>query len=191
MNWETYAAFGDSITIGARSYIGYPEYLVQLLERHTNKTWNLINHSSSGYKAIDLARSIDKDFCNLKAHNPSFCTVLIGTNDVKEHTSADDFQIAYRLVVTKLMLMMLRPDIKLLGIPLFPKGVMYPYNITMNESIPTYNAIIQTIAAEHGIEFCQISIDADDLFDGVHLNQKGCKSVASYISELVLKERGL
>ena len=31
MNWETLLAFGDSITYGARSYLGYPEICGDIL----------------------------------------------------------------------------------------------------------------------------------------------------------------
>lgn len=68
MNWETYIAFGDSITIGARTYLGYPELVGDKLSGRLNKHWNVINHSVSGFKAIDLARYIDKHFSSLQEH---------------------------------------------------------------------------------------------------------------------------
>ena len=66
MNWETYIAFGDSITIGARTYLGYPELVGNKLSVSLSKQWNVINHSVSGYKAIDLSRHIDFHFSTLK-----------------------------------------------------------------------------------------------------------------------------
>lgn len=41
MNWETLLCMGDSITIGSRSYLGYPEYAGHYLSTETNKKWNV------------------------------------------------------------------------------------------------------------------------------------------------------
>lgn len=191
MNWETYIAFGDSITIGARSYLGYPEYTGKILEKKTNKTWNVINHAISGYKAIELARSIDTHFTHLKANVPSICTLLIGTNDIKTNVDPEDFEIALKLVLTKIKLIMEVPNIKVLAIPLFPAGVMYPYHIGMNESISLFNEIIRKTAEMFQVQFHPLALNHEDLFDGVHLNKAGCMNTASYISTLILKDRGL
>ena len=142
MNWETYIAFGDSITIGARTYLGYPEFIGRILEQKTHKSWNVINHAVSGYTAIDLARSIDANIQNLKNSAPGVCTLLIGTNDVKANTHPHDFEIAINLLLGKIRLIAPAANIKTFDIPLFPKGVMYPYTIEMNLNIPFFfNAI--------------------------------------------------
>src|SRR6185369_15883500 len=104
MNWETYIAFGDSITIGARTYLGYPEHVGKLLEQTTKKKWNVINHAESGYTAADLLRSIDRNLQNLKGDTSSISTLLIGTNDVKLGTDVNDFEIAYSLLLLKIKL---------------------------------------------------------------------------------------
>ena len=53
-----------------------------ILQNKLSKTWNVINHSVSGYKAIDLARHIDLNYYNLKEHRANVSSVLIGTNDI-------------------------------------------------------------------------------------------------------------
>ncbi|NQV02922.1 MAG: hypothetical protein HQ542_09770 [Bacteroidia bacterium] len=53
MNWETLISFGDSITIGARSYLGYPEICGDLLENILNKDWHVINHARNGFTTIN------------------------------------------------------------------------------------------------------------------------------------------
>ncbi len=65
MNWETLMCFGDSITIGARSYCGYPEYTGFSLQKELGNYWNVINHAISGHTAIDLNRYITVNFHNL------------------------------------------------------------------------------------------------------------------------------
>jgi lysophospholipase L1-like esterase len=90
MNWETLMCFGDSITIGARSYCGYPEYAGSVLEKEIGNKWNVINHSVSGYTAIDLHRYISDNYNNLSSFTPSIVTILIGTNDIKNGTSLEN-----------------------------------------------------------------------------------------------------
>ena len=82
MNWETLRCYGDSITFGARTYLGYPEYCSQTLQAKTEKLWNTQNIAVSGYTVLDLLRHIDQHPLFVSKHNcPEVVTVLIGTND--------------------------------------------------------------------------------------------------------------
>jgi lysophospholipase L1-like esterase len=191
MNWETYIAFGDSITIGARSYLGYPEYISNILESQTKKNWNVINHAVSGYTAIDLARSIDINIHTLKESGPSICSLLIGTNDIKSNTGIDDFEIAFNQVLIKIKLIIIPRQIKVFEIPKFPRGIMYPYTFEMNDKIPLFNDVIRKLAALHEIPCHPIHFEMEELYDGVHLNKDGCQSFAQYISSLILNDRGI
>ena len=133
MNWETYLALGDSITIGARSYSGYPELAGRLLEQRLSKQWNVINHSVSGFKAIDLARYIDLHFSTLQTHRASISTILIGTNDIKEKTDPDDFRMALNLVMLKAKMLTVNSNVVALFIPEFQNGIMYPYAVVSGD----------------------------------------------------------
>ena len=83
MNWETLLSFGDSITFGARSYLGYPEICGDLLGKKLQKQWHVINHATNGFTTMDLLRSINPMLSNYKASYASLITVMIGTNDIK------------------------------------------------------------------------------------------------------------
>ena len=129
MNWETLLSIGDSITIGSRSYLGYPEYCAGFLSERTNKKWNVLNHSIAGFTTIDLARFLDESMANLKSSKPDIATVLIGTNDLKGITSFKIFRLAYELLITKVQLIVGSKNIILIEIPLLREGVMLPYSI--------------------------------------------------------------
>lgn len=189
MNWETYLALGDSITIGARSYSGYPELTGNLLEQRLSKMWNVVNHAVSGYKAIDLARYIDQHFATLNTHNASISTILIGTNDIKENTDPADFRIALNLVILKAKLLTVGNNVVLLLIPEFQNGIMYPYSIAMNTQVKAFNKIITEMGQLHGIRVLEIQVEATDFFDGVHLNSKGNQSFAKQLSNFILKDK--
>lgn len=191
MNWETYTAYGDSITIGARTYLGYPELVGNSLSNHLSKQWNVINHAVSGYKAIDLARYIDKYFSTLKENQSSISTILIGTNDIKENTRIEDFKIALDQVILKVKLLTVNKNVIILSIPEFHPGIMYPYSISMNEVIKKFNLEIKEAADHHHIRSLDIKHAPDDFLDGVHLNNKGLETFSNQLSAYILKDKGL
>jgi lysophospholipase L1-like esterase len=189
MNWETLLSLGDSITIGSRSYLGYPEYCGNFLSNETKKNWNVINHAVAGYTTIDLCRSIDKVYFNLKNAKPDIGTILVGTNDLKSKTSPKIFKISYEQLVTKLRLILGNNNIILIEIPKLINGVMLPYTIGMNELVEEYNKIIFSIAQENGLMYVKLEYKADLFFDGVHLNELGSEVVGKQISNYILKLR--
>lgn len=191
MNWETYLALGDSITIGARTYQGYPEFAGRNLQTSLDKYWNVINHAQCGFTAIDLVRYVDLHFSTLLKHQASITTIMIGTNDVKKNTSNDDFEIALNQLILKAKLLTPSSKVVVLSIPNFPKGVMYPYTYEMNAKIDEFNQIIEGIAKKQQVQNLGIELEQTDLFDGVHLNQVGVEKVAAKISDFVLLERGI
>jgi lysophospholipase L1-like esterase len=191
MNWETYIAFGDSITIGARTYLGYPELVGNMLSVQLSKQWNVINHSVSGFKTIDLARYIDSHFSSLKEQNASITSILIGTNDIKEQTQVEDFRIALNQVILKTKLLTINKNVVIFAIPEFHKGIMYPYSIAMNATISTFNETIRELAQQHGIRMVELSHSEQDFLDGVHLNRSGIEHFSTQISKYILKDKGI
>ncbi|MBK9192142.1 MAG: SGNH/GDSL hydrolase family protein [Crocinitomicaceae bacterium] len=191
MNWETYIAFGDSITIGARTYLGYPELVGNKLSASLNKHWNVINHSVSGFKAIDLARYTDKHFSSLQEHKSSVTSILIGTNDIKEKTSVDDFKIAMNQIIIKTKFLTSNKNVIIFSIPQFHKGIMYPYSIEMNETISTFNKVINQLAKDHDLRTLDLNHTEKDFFDGVHLNRSGIENFSDQISKYILKDKGI
>ena len=191
MNWETYMAFGDSITIGARTYLGYPELVGDKLGVRLNKQWNVINHSVSGFKAIDLARYIDQHFCSLLKHKSSISTILIGTNDIKEKTTVEDFKIALNQIIIKTKLLTVNKNVIIFNIPQFYKGIMYPYSFEMNESITIFNNVINQLAEKHDLRVLELNHSENDFLDGVHLNKSGIENFSDQISSYILKDKGI
>ncbi len=191
MNWETLMCFGDSITIGARSYCGYPEYAAAGLQQELGNKWNVINHAISGYTAMDLARYMTAHFSNLKQFAPGLVTVLIGTNDVKKNTSQRDFRIAYEQVVLKAMLIAPEKNVVLIRIPRFPRNISYPYNYAMNATIDRFNSIIEEIARDWKLHLMELKVRDEDLYDGVHLNAEGSASCGAQLASFIKADKGL
>jgi lysophospholipase L1-like esterase len=189
MNWETLLCAGDSITIGARSYLSYPEYCGAQLSKETRKHWNVVNHAMPALKTIDLARSIDRNFSALKSIRPDVASILIGTNDLKSDISTEIFTVAYRLLVLKIRLIVGNSNIILIEIPKLKNGVMFPYRIDMNRKILEYNAVIREIAESEGMIAAQIACGDECFFDGVHLNESGSEIFGKQLADRILTLR--
>ncbi|MBK7668359.1 MAG: SGNH/GDSL hydrolase family protein [Sphingobacteriaceae bacterium] len=191
MNWETILFIGDSITNGARSYLSFAEYTGDMLEKTTGKTWNIMNFSCNGITANDLNKLVTEDFGALSACNSSLVVVLIGTNDAKEQTNEVDFRIAYNQLLTKAKLLSQNKNVLVVKLPQFQKGIMLPYQLSMNTSIEKYNQIISELVEKHKVFFVEIDCGPEHFFDGVHLNREGALHFASGITELILSKRGI
>lgn len=189
MNWETLLCLGDSITIGSRSYLAYPEYCGNYLAEQTNKSWNVINHATAGFTTIDLVRSIDKNLAHLKSCKPEIISILIGTNDLKSNTPVSDFKIAYEQLAIKARLLVGNSNVILLEIPKLMDGVMLPYKIGMNEQVVHYNNIIRGIGEEQNLMIGTLDPEPGYFYDGVHLNAKGSNSWGLQLANLIVKLR--
>jgi len=191
MNWETYIALGDSITIGARTYLGYPEFTGAVLEETLSKDWNVINCAVSGFTAIELARYIDNNYSNLAQHKSSITTILIGTNDLKSGTSLRDYKIALTQIIIKSKILTQNSNVVLMKIPELQEGIMYPYNIEMNSKVAELNNSIEKLAKKHNVKTLSLNVEKEDFFDGVHLNDSGVENIGKQVSSFILSERGI
>lgn len=191
MNWETLLCLGDSITFGARSYFGYPEIAGNILEEKLSKSWNIINHSTNGFTTIDLIRSLSTVTTIYKEEFPSIITIMIGTNDIKNKTSLEDFSIAYKQLIVKAKLMSVNSNIVLFKIPRFTNKVFYPYNFEMNSEVSRFNKVIETLSVENGLRTIDLDLDNDDFFDGVHFSTKGSLSSGQQLAKFILKDKGI
>lgn len=191
MNWETLLAWGDSITIGARSYLAYPEYAGQILKERTDKHWHTPIHAVCGYTTSDLNRSLTPQMSAMTALAPSVLTIMIGTNDLKSATPSSAFAIAYEQILIKARMVLPSSQIIVLPIPEMVPGVMYPYRYSMNGDVRRLNDIITSLAAEHAIRTLSGSLPTEQFFDGVHLNEVGSRAVGQRIAEQVFLDRGL
>lgn len=188
MNWQTLLCLGDSITIASRSYLGYPEVAGALLGKILGNSWHVINHATCGFTAIDLARSIDKDFSHYQGMNPGIVTVMIGTNDTKGPTPLEDFIIAYEQVVVKAKLMAVGGNVVLIEIPPIYKNALYPYSV--KNELSKYNKAISVLAQKYNCRMIKPNYRESDFFDGVHLNDAGVKHIGKEIANLILKDKG-
>ncbi|HEX2459185.1 MAG TPA: SGNH/GDSL hydrolase family protein [Vicinamibacterales bacterium] len=181
---------GDSITHGARTYLGYPELAAGLLRRTTQMHWSSWNFAWNGFRAIDLLRAIDERGADLVRFNASLCTVMIGTNDAKTHTTPEHYALVMEQIILKAKLVTQNRNVLVLGVPALAPGMSLPYNASMNGSIAAYNEILARVAAEQQSQFLAFQVADGDLVDGVHLSANGVVAFAEQLCDRVLRDRG-
>ena len=191
MNWETLLCWGDSITIGSRSYLCYPEYAANSLATATDRQWHAITHAVCGYTTCDLNRSLAPEIGKMKDLAPGLLAIMIGTNDLKSPTAIEPFRIAYSQLLIKARLVCSPNQILLFEIPELRTGVMYPYLVSMNATVKKYNTVIREMADQFGVRTMHADLEDRHLFDGVHLNEIGSEHVGSQLAAKVLKDRGI
>ena len=180
---------GDSITIGSRSAIGYPEYCADELSSVTNKYWNVVNHAVAGYKTIDLCRSVSNNFAHLSQFKPEIISIMVGTNDLKSRTSLHDFKISYQQLLIKARLLVGNSNVLLILIPPLMEGVMLPYKVDMNQLAQDYNEVISHFAEEMGFSLFSFEAKNEHFYDGVHLNNEGSKEWGKQLAGEILQGR--
>jgi lysophospholipase L1-like esterase len=190
LNWETLLCLGDSITIGSRSYLGYPEYCGDLLTKTLGKQWNVINHATAGHTTADLLRSLHLDWMSYKAMFPGLVTLMIGTNDVKNKVPAHRVRAAYEQVVLKARLMSVSNHVLLIQIPTFPPKLLYPYTFSMNDQVAEHNQMVADMAHQHGLRTFAFQLEEDDFFDGVHFTESGSEKAGRQLADLILRDKG-
>lgn len=150
-----------------------------------------MNFSSNGITVNELNKLVTQNFAALSACNSSLVVVLIGTNDAKEHTNEEDFKIAYNQLLIKAKLLAQNKNVLVIKLPQFQKGIMLPYQLSMNEYVDRYNETISELVKKHNTFFTEIKCGPEHFFDGVHLNKAGALHFATGISELILSKRGI
>lgn len=190
MNWENLLCMGDSITHGARTYLGYPELAAGLLRRATCTQWSSWNFAWNGFRAIELLRAIDERGADLVRFNASLCTVMIGTNDAKTSTTPERYTLVMDQIILKAKLVTQNRNVLVLGVPALAPGMSLPYNASMNASIAAYNEILARLAAEQKCQFLALQVADGDLVDGVHLSDKGVANFAEQLCDRLLRDRG-
>ena len=99
MNYQKIACWGDSQTVGARTYGCYPLYLGQILNQRTRYSWQVLSLANNGYTARDLWLRVSADLPGLTDFHQA--CILIGANDVGHDSPSDTFAEYYRQILLR------------------------------------------------------------------------------------------
>ena len=184
MDYQKIACWGDSQTLGARSYGCYPVYLAQLLNRDTQYTWQALNFSTNGHTARDLWFRLGPEL--LALHDVYTACVLIGANDVGEGTPLDLFEEYVRQSLDALRINGIRTTYWGEIPPIFPDGHAF-FGAETADRRTEYNQrlckIVRDCPDAKLVSFPDLT--RDDYRDPVHFNEKGNMSVASAFADAI------
>lgn len=185
IHYQNMLCIGDSQTFGARSYGCYPLHLAQMLTQHTPYQWRTINRSVNGYTARNLWFKLNEEIDTIRDTYQS--CVLIGTNDVGNHTPIDLFAEYYRQIIRALLIRGYRavfcgeiPQIYADGHIFFAKETI--------ERRKQYNAVVAKVVAEFSkaVWVPMVGLNRDCYVDPVHFNEDGNRRVAESFCEVIV-----
>jgi lysophospholipase L1-like esterase len=178
MNYQNIACWGDSQTSGARSYGCYPLHLAQILNAKTRYRWRVLNFSTNGDRARELWFRLARELPSLDDVHQA--CVLIGANDVGNHSPVELFEEYYKQVLDALTIA---------GIRVVHCGEIPPIGADGHSFFARDTAALRddyNAALERAVKECSIArlvrfsdLDAKEHFcDPVHFNEEGNRRVA-------------
>jgi len=184
--YEKMICYGDSLTVGARSSVGYPEVVAYLLTQSSGRSWMVCNESVNGDTAVDLLRRIDQNSHSYA--DAAYASLLIGTNDTKPsvRTEVAEFEMLYEQILWRLQIK--HAHVFLFTIPNMWAPVCSPYGSKCGEWIDSYNGVIAHHAELVGLPLIALDGLPKTVFaDGVHFNLKGAWKVAAKLATEIMK----
>src|SRR5215469_15897060 len=99
MIYQNVLCIGDSQTLGARTYLGYPEVLASILNERTGVIWNCVNAGVARETLIQTCRRTQhlvREFANV-----FIACLLVGCNDTRmdRRTSVREFAMVYEQIL--------------------------------------------------------------------------------------------
>lgn len=180
-----YVALGDSYTIGdgVRQDENLPNQLTKHLQSEGFMVALIANPAVSGRTSQDvLGRQLEI----LRSSNPTFATLLIGTNDIIQGINAQNFRENFSKILDQMIEVLPEKKIIILTIPAFsatPYGARLSQGTLIEAVIIQYNKIIKEEAEKRNLKVVDIfgiskemgsnpSLVADD---GLHPSAKEYK----------------
>jgi len=179
---------GDSLTEGSRDeyWRGYPVELELELYRRHKQNWNCINAGIAGQISIEIYK---RAYGVCKGHpEAAELILLMGTNDSKEQIQtpplvyAEHVEAVIRCALRweKLVYLCTIPPLMGFGAPDFCTPAL----------IEEYNMRLADLAHKYVSPLIDMGSMKEDCYaDGVHLNNKGYKEMASRLADAIEQRR--
>jgi lysophospholipase L1-like esterase len=184
VDYQKIVCWGDSQTLGARTYGCYPLYLAQILNQKTRYVWHAMNFSTNGHTVRDLWLRLHYDL--LKVRDVYQACILIGTNDLGNDSPPDLFDEYYRQILQALQISRFRVVYCGEILPIWPDGHAF-FSAETRSRADAFNIRLREIVQESPIarlvEFPNLT--ADCFVDPVHLNESGNRIVADSFAEAI------
>lgn len=189
MVWNWLGCLGDSITFGARSGLGYPEYLSQVLRSKTGMLWPTVNLGVNGETTLQIMRRADHQLREFS--DVDIWCLCAGMNDCRVGTPMPLFLETYRQLLEKF-----KVTGKRLFVGTMPKIVAgrghLPYSKKSQEVWVEANEGIRKLVKEMGFPLVELAeaeaLGPVEMADSVHPNDGGCYALAQLFADAILTE---
>ena len=185
MNYQKLVCWGDSQTVGARTYGCYPLYVGKILNEKTRYSWYVHSLGTNGDTARDLWLRISKELLALTDIHQA--CILIGTNDVGNGTPLDLFEEYYRQILIGLQVNGYRVAFCGEIPPIWPDGNAHFSKKTAPRR-DKYNQRVRQVVSESSIaqliEFPALTSEC--YTDPVHLNESGNRVIAEHYADAIM-----
>jgi len=181
--YQRVSCIGDSITIGSRTKLGYPELMALTLSQRTQLHWFPRLFAENGRTTLWVARNVDRWMT--VAFNTAVWTLLIGTNDCRGNTLTDEttFELLFSQIVARFEVENLPLVIGTIPPIVHGRGHL-PYTEASVDKAKELNSIIRTMPYGKIVELSDLE---PALFvDSVHPNLDGCKQIALRFAEAIV-----
>lgn len=182
MIFQKVDCWGDSLTFGARTYGCYPVFLGQVLRKETGLEWLVRNRGVNGNTARELWFRVNEQVEQQPDHHVA--CVMIGTNDAKLGTPVDIFAEYYEQTVVALLAH--GWTVVVMPIPLIVSLGRLPYTKQSEAHREVLNEVICDVAKRRDVRRVSSLLTAEDLCDGVHLNETGNQHIANAFADAIL-----
>ncbi len=137
-----YVALGDSLSAGVGS-TDFKQTFVYQYSLNLSTKYSKVETLNLGLPGGTTLDVINSQLTKTIEENPNYVTLLIGTNDMHNKMSTEEFQKNYGLILQEL-LSKTNAQITVINIPYLGsnKIVLPPYNWILNMRIKTFNKII-------------------------------------------------
>ena len=137
-----YMSLGDSLSAGVGSLDGKNTFTYQFAKNLSNK-YQKVEFYNVAWPGNTTTEVIKNQLPQAIAEDPNYITLLIGTNDVHNRMSEEEFKKNYGLILQEL-LSQTNAQIVVINIPYLgsDKIVLPPYNWILDMKIKTFNKII-------------------------------------------------
>ncbi len=172
---RTIAFFGDSISVG----FSEENYTYKVAERMKMLLHNAsIFGSRVGHNEIWDSAS-DRMHKDIIGFQPDVVVIALGTNDLSDNTSLDDFRLSYTKLITAIRDG--TPKSRVITLGLFRRRQIQPSRIRQ------YSEIVKSIAENNNVQFIDPYdwLNDPDLMDNVHPSKKSQKILADRMYETI------
>ena len=164
-NTVIYTALGDSLTagVGTTNYEqSYPYIFAEKISTGS-KSLTLYDRAYPGARTSDVIKNL---LSTAITDQPDVVTVLVGANDIHDHTSEKEFSQNYQYILTQLKTKT-KAKIFAVSIPYLGTNnlLLPPYNTYFKNRTVKFNLIIKKLAEENNIKYIDLYTPTENFFD--------------------------